>query len=1060
MRRLLASTCLIALASSLHAETTVTAKRTDPVRTSTIKSGAADDVRITSTGSVEPTGGYAVTLDTNNKVTNEGSIQITNVDDAGGIIATSTSGSIVNTGKIVIDETYAPTDTDKDGDLDGPFAVGRGRIGIRTTDAFTGAITNSGTITIEGNDSSGILLGGKLTGNFVNDGSISVIGDRTVGVQLGAVQGNVRLAGTIAATGLSANAARIDGNIDGALVVQGKLGSTGYRYTSGADATKLDADDLLQGGSALVVAGNVSGGIVFAVPPKDSSTTDNDEDKDGIDDSKEGSAEITSYGAAPAVQIGATNRAVTIGAVAGTGTGFGVIVDGTILGAGVYANVDGTGMRIGGAGAPVTIAGGIGINGGIAATSLRSATALHVASGASLPEIRVAGTVSATGGNTAQSIATAILVDTGANVSTIRNSGTVKAAAGGNDATAIAILDRAGTVSLLENSGAISASGAATNSDRNVAIDLSNAAAGVTIRQTVVASGTAPSIKGDIRLGAGNDLFEIADGTVEGTTRFGAGANRLTLTGDAAYSGTALFGAGNDAVSLAGTSTFSGALDFGGGADTLTLAGSARVTASLANAQGLAVAVNGGTLNVSNAATIRSLSVASGGVLGVTLDKSGGTGTMITVAEEANFASGSKLAIKLANLTDAEGRYVVLRASTLTGAGNLTSDNTLLPFVYKGAVSSSGSALAIDITRKTTSELGLNRSQATAYSAIYSALGADQKVGTALLGQTDGDSFRRSLRQMLPDHAGGTFEAVTMGSRAFGRILADPNAPFKDEGRWGYWVSQAGWGTSKSLDDTASYDITGWGFSGGGEIKTKVGNFGASLGYLWSRDADGGTANEVSANQYELAGYWRGHWDGLMASARVAASHITFNGDRRFDGKAGDEAITRNANGKWDGKLISAAGNASYEFYTGNLTLRPIVAVDYYRLKEDGYTETGGGKAFDLIVGSRTSDELAVTGSAAVGLDFGGDDPDAGWFRVEVEGGRRELVGGSLGSTTARFDGGQSFTLVPEDRTSGWVGKLRAVGGNSGFRLGGEFNAEQQQGRAALSLRATLQIGL
>ena len=158
--------------------------------------------------------------------------------------------------------------------------------------------------------------------------------------------------------------------------------------------------------------------------------------------------------------------------------------------------------------------------------------------------------------------------------------------------------------------------------------------------------------------------------------------------------------------------------------------------------------------------------------------------------------------------------------------------------------------------------------------------------------------------------------------------------------------------------------------------------------------------------------------------------------------------------------LYSAAGGASYEFYTGNLTLRPIVAIDYYRLKEDGYAENGGGKAFDLIVGARTSDELAVTGSLAAGLDFGGEDADGGWFRIELEGGRRQLVGGSLGATVARFDGGQSFTLMPEDRTSGWVGKLRAVGGNAGFRLGGEANVEQQQGRAALSLRATLQIGL
>ncbi|WP_294389867.1 autotransporter domain-containing protein [uncultured Sphingomonas sp.] len=1060
MRRLLASTCLFALFAPLHAETTVTTKRTDTVRTATIKSGAADDLRITGDGSLTPNGGTAVTLDSSNKVTNEGTIQITNADFAAGIVATSGSGAIANSGKIILDETYAPTDTDKDGDLDGPFAVGRGRVGIRTAGAFSGTIANSGTVTVEGNDSTGVLLGGKLTGAFTHDGTTGVTGDRAVGVQLGAVDGNVRLAGAISANGLSASAARLDGDINGAVVVQGKLSATGYRATTGADASKLDADDLLQGGPTLSVAGNVSGGIVFAVPPKDASATDNDEDKDGIEDAKEGSAEVTAFGAAPAVQIGTAGRAVAIGAVVNTGTGFGVVVDGTIVSAGVYANVDGTGMKVGGLGGAVTIAGGIGINGSVGATSQRNATALQIGTGASVPEVRVAGTVSATGGSGSGAVATAILVDGGANVTTIRNSGTIKATAGGNDASALAIADRAGTVTLVGNSGTISASGALAASDRNVALDLSNNGNGVTVRQTVVASGTAPAITGDIRFGGGSDVLDVADGTVQGKTSFGAGANRLTLSGDAAYSGTASFGAGNDAVSLAGSSTFDGAFDFGSGADTLTLAGTARVSASFANARGLAVAVNGGTLNVARGAAVGSLSVAQGGVLGVTLDKSAGAGTLIDVAGTASFAAGSELAITLANLTNAEGRYVVLRAGTLTGAGNLASDSALLPFVYKGNVSASGTELAVDIARKSTAELGLNRSQATAFNAVYAALGADQKVATALLGQTDGDNFRKSLRQMLPDHAGGTFEEVTMGSRAFARILADPSAPFKDEGKWGYWISQAAWGTSKSLDDTASYDVTGWGLTGGAEIKTGLGNFGASFGYLWSRDADGSTANEVSANQYELAGYWRGVWDGLQTYARVSGARITFDGDRRFSGKAGNETLALNANTGWDGTLWSAAGGASYEFYSGNFTLRPIVAVDYYRLKEDGHAESGGGRAFDLIVASRTSDELAVTGSVAAGLEIGGTDADSGWFRVELEGGRRQVAGGSLGNTVARFDGGESFTLVPEDRTSGWVGKLRAVGGNSGFRVGGEANVEQQQGRAALSLRATLQLGL
>ncbi|MGA1799249.1 autotransporter domain-containing protein [Sphingomonas sp. 4RDLI-65] len=1076
MRRLLLTTtclatCVFAVASGAQAQTVIDTKRTDAVRTSTIKAGAADNLRIVAAGSVTPTGGTAVTVDSVNSVANEGTIQVTNADGATGILAQAgTGGGITNAaaGKIIIDESYAPTDVDKDGDIDGPFAAGTGRTGIRTAGAYAGAIVNSGAITVKGNDSAGIWLGGPLTGAFTHDGQTAVTGDRSTGVRIADVTGNVRLAGTIAAIGQGAVAARVDGDIAGALVVQGALGSTGYRYaTAPADVTKLDADDLLQGGSALVVAGNVSGGIVFAVPPKDASTTDTDEDKDGIPDATEGSAAVTSYGAAPAVQIGSATRAVTIGAVAGTGTGFGLIVDGGIAGSGVYGGVEGNGLAIGGlgtgSGGAVTIAGGIGVNGTVAATANgASATALKIGRGASTPEIRNAGTISAAGGGTAASISTAVLVDTGASVGTIRNSGTIKATAQAADGTAIAILDRSGTVSLVENSGGIGAAGALATSERNIAIDLSANAAGAIVRQTLVATGiAAPAIVGDVRFGSGNDLFEVADGTVTGTARFGAGNNRLALSGDAALTGGAVFGAGNDVVALAGTSVFSGAADFGGGSDTLTLGGTSRFSGTLANAGGLAVAVNGGTLDLTKAASIASLSVGAGGVLAVTLDKTGGTGTMIQVAGTAAFDKDAKLALKLTSVVDAEGRYTVLRAGTLTGAANLTATTTALPFLYKGSIAANtGNELSVDVARKSATELGFNRSQAAAYDAVYKALGNDAKVGGAFLNITDGDAFRGSVRQMLPDHAGGTFEAVTMGSRATARVLADPHGPFKDEGKWGYWVSQVAWGTAKSVGDTAGYDISGWGVAAGAEYKTGVGNFGTSLAYLHGTDADDGTDNEVNSDQYELAGYWRGHWGNLQANARASGAKVQFDGLRRFTGNIGTEAVERTSRGDWNGTLYAGSGGVSWDAGKGRFVLRPVLAIDYYRLKEDGYAETGGGKAIDLVVRARTSDELAVTGSTAIGLNFGGPDFTDGWFRLETEGGRRQIVGGGLGATTAAFEGGQAFTLTPEKRTSGWVGKLRGVGGNGIFRMGGEFNAEQQQGRVALSLRASLQIGL
>src|SRR3546814_4932054 len=63
-KTLLASTCLAAMAAMpLHAETTIDSATTAPVSTSTVKAGAPADIKITKDGSLKPTGGTAVTID-------------------------------------------------------------------------------------------------------------------------------------------------------------------------------------------------------------------------------------------------------------------------------------------------------------------------------------------------------------------------------------------------------------------------------------------------------------------------------------------------------------------------------------------------------------------------------------------------------------------------------------------------------------------------------------------------------------------------------------------------------------------------------------------------------------------------------------------------------------------------------------------------------------------------------------------------------------------------------------------------------------------------------------
>ncbi|WP_343207544.1 autotransporter domain-containing protein [Blastomonas sp. AAP53] len=1054
--------------AAAFAETSVTTARTDPIATATANNGAADSIKITSTGSIKPTSGTAVTVNSNHNVVNEGTIQTTDVSNSAGIVAQQgDAATITNTGTITLDETYAPTDTDNDGDIDGPFAQGQGRFGIRALGALTGSVVNSGKITIEGNDSAAISLEGPLNGSLTSSGAISVLGNNSVGVRAGAVSGNVALSGSIGASGANAIGVALTGPIGGALTVQGAINATGYRSTtSPADPSKLDADDLLQGGPALQVAGSVAGGILFAAPPPNLNPDDKDEDKDGIEDANEGTASVNSYGAAPAVQVGSATQAVTIGAVAGTAAaGNGIVNNGGIRGNGVYKDVAATGMLIGGLGGATTITGGLLNTGSIgAASNGGNATAIRIGNLASVPALRNTGAIEAAGGSAAGSQVRAVVIDAGGSLASLTNSGRIAAVAA-TDGSAGGIVDLSGTLRTVETTGTISATSAKPGTDRAIAIDLSANTSGATVRQSGATATARPSITGDIRFGSGSDVLEVSAGTISGALRFGAGSNRLTASGEAALSGDATFGAGADTVQLSGKSVYAGAMDLGGGADTLALSGTAQLRGTLTGAGQAAVTVSGGTLAITSPGTVNlgSLAVSEQGTIGVAIDGKAGTFTRIAVAGPASFAAGSKLAVTLANVSKSEGSYQIISAGQLSGSANIVGSSIALPFLFKSTLAGNDAAgtVTVDIKRKSTAELGLSASQARAYDAVFKALDSDAAVANSFLAIGNAEQAGAAVQQMLPDHAGGTFATVTQGSRATARFLTDTAAPYSDQGGWGFWLQQTVWGSTKDRESTAAFDTSGWGATGGVEIKAgDVGAFGVSLAYLHGKNDDSDTGSEVRSSQYELAAHWRADWGPVRAFARGSAAQVEFDGKRRFATSIAGTAIERLAQGSWSGQLYSASAGLAYEARLGRrLSLRPAASIDYYRLEEDGFAETGGGDAFNLTLDQRSSDEIAVNGTLVAGYDFGSLAAGDVWVRAEVEGGRRQIIGGSLGDTTARFKGGEAFTLAPGVRNNGWIGGVRLVGGQEAFSLAGELGAEEQYEKVALNARVSLRVG-
>ncbi|MDZ4690089.1 hypothetical protein [Terricaulis sp.] len=260
-------------------DVTISTATTTPLATSDPGAGApvaSGDITIASGGSITiTTGQTAITVDSNNDVTNGGQISSSDASNTTGIrLQNGFAGNITNTGSISLTETYQLTDADSDGDFDGAFATGTNRHGIfLAPGTFTGNISSSGVIFVEGENSSGITLDGLLVGNFTTSASVSTIGDNSDAIRINSgVTGDVLLRGGGSARGENSSAIVVDGDIGGELVINGAWSASGFTNTTRpSNISNLDPDNLLVGGPAVAIRSNVAG--VFSSTVSASKTT-------------------------------------------------------------------------------------------------------------------------------------------------------------------------------------------------------------------------------------------------------------------------------------------------------------------------------------------------------------------------------------------------------------------------------------------------------------------------------------------------------------------------------------------------------------------------------------------------------------------------------------------------------------------------------------------------------------------------------------------------------------------------------------------------------------------
>jgi predicted outer membrane repeat protein len=1027
-RKLLAATVaagpLLALAlsapSGAWAQTTITTATTTPIATATANAGQPSDVILDAAGTITLAApGPAITLNSNNNVTVSGAIATKEVSDSTGVLAIGgNTGNITVGSGINLLSDYQATDSDNDGDLDGAFATGANRFGIRVIGpgVFNGNISlvNGGAINASGADSAGISVETDLNGAFTISGSATLVGERVYGVRAaGRVTGPVRIEGAISVTGLNATGVALDGDLGSSLVFQGAVTATGFRYTSrpplDTQRAGLEADDKLLGGPAVRIGGNVARGILFDVAQAPDITDANadgvgdnpDLDGDGVADLLEGSTIITAYGSAPAVLIGGATAATTIGQI--SGSAYGIYNKGTITADGVLDGFAATAIQIG-RGQPVNIAGGIGNAGTINATSyFANSTALLLNSGVSTPTLYNSGAIIAATTSDSTHTARALSVQAGATTASLTNTGTLSAAVSGSKGDAIAFEDLSGAVRSVENSGRITAAvvgeSGVTTTGKAIALDLRAAAGDVTVHQDHAQS-TVVAGENDTDKDGVNDIDEPQ------------------ILGDV------LFGAGNDKLLLANGS-LSGAISFGAGADLLSITGGASATGALTDSDGrLTIDVSNGTLSLSNATTINatSLNVGANSGLRFTADPANNTATRIVVGS-ATLAPGAKVDMTLASILDTPTRYTVIQAGTLN-VGNLSSTLSGSPYLYLSSASANAALgqVYVDVRPRTATELGFRRSEAQAYDAVIQALKKDTPLAAPLLAQTTSEGLNRLYDQLLPEQGQGLFDALAYSNGQLSQAISQKPDLFDRYGPDSVWVHEVNTLVRQENGDTLGSDTQVFGFTGGYEA---MGEYGGALGVALSymnvqeRDNAAQVGERTTASFVEGMAYWRRSMGGFRVAVGGGGGYGWMQADRRFfsgDLNAdGVNDLARENSADWNGVLGQAFTSVAYEQAFGRYYLRPEGRLDYLYLNEGARKETGGGAGFDLNVAKRSSSTLDGLAALTFGATFGHDL----WWRPEIRVGYRQRLAGSMGATVANFGGGSPFRLTAENEKDG-----------------------------------------
>jgi hypothetical protein len=993
------------------ADTDISGKVTDPQNTST-----EGNITIESSGAVvistNPPTAAAVTIHSDNIVTNAGLISYTGVSGATGVeLVTGYTGEFDSTGKV---------------DLTG---TGTGKIGILisgipsdpNSGTFTGVIPEGGTtpvainleagstLTIQGDNSIGIdqLSGTGIKGDIDIAGALSVVPTSTtsdnpsighvIAINLaGTLTGNldIETGGIVQATGQNAEGIMVLDTVTGSIINNGAIQTAGTLRVNPTNPNQPQA------GTALGISASVTGGIYNAGP----STISDTSTIRGI---------ISTGGNAPTILI-APVPSPTTGIEIGifndsVDAGNSFLNRGSIVGTSINPDVNVTTFSIIGASADIqTVFDGGLFNGGsisaAATTDTRAASvganALYIGNYTVIPNLSnsnesALGTITASVTGPESGTAIAINIAPLGSLTSLNNSGTISAIATTSSPefvsglSAYGIFDQSGTLSSITNSGTISATA------------------------TILKNNTQIAVAADLALNTTGVTF-INTGTVTGAILFGTGNDSLSTTGTAQV-----------------PALINGNINFGGctdGDDTLNIGEFSSVTGAVTEKLGCHVDVSiaqGGTLNLQN--TPENLGSNVVGLYAGSFDMAAGSNLGLVVSQSFNLSvnpqSGAliqALNADIGNDTNFKisfGSYIgnfqpgkgVLGSPTATfdllsaPLGDLiisgselttieTDFSTTIPFLFTGNLCTwningrstctggnpGNSELVLKLTPKSAQDLGLTGYALKLFPYANEALAYDDALGAAMLNNIENaQQAQAAYNAYAPDVSGATRAlAVSLTDEATNVVAARQRTLREyasQDGDLTLWTQQFVERLNQdNTSDGTGYTDSGFGFAiGADEGDALDGRYGGAFTFFsGGMSAKAPLLQKTDSEWYMATGYtdWHGGVFFLDTQATVGYAHLT--GSRTID----IQGFRRTANNTRPAEYIAGGATAGLQYDVSGLAVMPQISLDGLAMRQESYTEQGGGgqngDGFDLHVNSNYASSLRAFAGFDTREDF------------------------------------------------------------------------------------------